>query len=335
MRRTQSGSSCGHRTWIAILAIALFGAALVPPAQAAGALARARQEGKLVLGYRTDAQPFSYRDESGNAAGYSVELCKHVAAAVKAEPGVSTLALEWVPVTAEGRFRDVQQGRVDLLCEADSVTLTRRQQASFSIPVYLGGIGVMLRADASYRLWQVLASGEAASPWLLWRGSPAQILVQQTFSVVAGTTSESWLQERRATMNIPAKVVPVDTYDAGIDRLLARKSDVFFGERAILLKAAARNPAARDLFVLDRLYTHEPLTLGLARGDDDFRLVVDGTLSRLFRSAEFRALYARWFGAPDESTLEFFRRSALPGSRDAKPRLPARIQRDTEDCIHR
>src|SRR4249919_1152905 len=101
MKRTQSGSSCGHRTWTAILAIALFGAALVPPAQAAGALARARQEGKLVLGYRTDAQPFSYRDESGNAAGYSVELCKHVAAAVKAEPGVSTLALEWVPVTAE------------------------------------------------------------------------------------------------------------------------------------------------------------------------------------------------------------------------------------------
>ncbi len=100
----------------------------------------------------------------------------------------------------------------------------------------------MLRADASYRLWQVLASGEAASPYLLWRGSPAQILVQQTFSVVAGTTSERWLQERRATMNIPAKVVPVDTYDAGIDRLLARKSDVFFGERAILLKAAARTP---------------------------------------------------------------------------------------------
>ncbi len=55
-----------------------------------------------------------------------------------------------------------------------------------------------------------------------------------------------------------------------------------------------------------------PLTLGLARGDDDFRLVVDRTLSRLFRSAEFRALYARWFGEPDESTLEFFRRSALP-----------------------
>jgi len=40
--------------------------------------------------------------------------------------------------------------------------------------------------------------------------------------------------------------------------------------------------------------------------------VVDRTLSRLFASAEFRALYARWFGAPDDGTLEFFRRNALP-----------------------
>jgi putrescine:ornithine antiporter len=271
--------------------------------------ARQRQAHAGVSGRRL---AFSYRDESGNATGYSVELCKRIAEAVKAEPGVSTLAVEWVLVTAEGRFRDVQQGRVDLLCEADSVTLTRRQAASFSIPVFPGGIGVMLRADSPYRLRQVLKKGEAAGRPLLWRASPAEILVQQTFSAVAGTTSEVWLKEQRETLNIPAKIVPVDTYEAGIQRLLERKTDVFFGERTILLKAAARSQAARDLLVLDRLFTHEPLTLGLARGDDDFRLVVDRTLSRLFRSAEFRAVYARWFGEPDASVLDFFQRNALP-----------------------
>jgi ABC-type amino acid transport substrate-binding protein len=205
----------------------------------------------------------------------------------------------------------VQQGRVDLLCEADSVTLTRRQAVSFSIPIFPGGIGVMVRADSSYRLRRILTKGEAAGRSLLWRASPAEILVQQTFSAVANTTSESWLQEQRETLNIPARIVPVATYDAGIQRLLERKSDVFFGERAILLDAAAHSPAGRDLIVLDRL-THEPLSLGLARGDDDFRLIVDRTLSRLFRSAEFEAVYARWFGEPDESALEFFRLNALP-----------------------
>lgn len=312
MKQKLSGSSFGLRVWMAIIAVSFLGAAVVPPAQAAGKLARARQAGKLVLGYRTDARPFSYRDESGGAAGYSVELCKRIAAAVKAEPGVSTLSVEWVPVTTEGRFRDLQQGRVDLLCEADSVTLTRRQQASFSMPVFPGGIGVMVRDDSSHRLRQVLAKGEGAGPGLLWRASPAQVLVQQTFSAVAGTTAETWLHERRETLNIPATIVPVDTYDAGIDQLLARKSDVFFGERSVLLKVAARSPAARELIVLDRLYTHESLALGLPRDDDEFRLVADRTLSRLFASAEFPALYARWFGEPSAGTLEFFRRNALP-----------------------
>jgi putrescine:ornithine antiporter len=313
MKRRQSGSRFGRRVWIAILTVGFVAAAVVPPAQAASALSRARQEGKLMLGYRVDAQPFSYRDESGSAAGYSVELCKRIAEAVKAEPGVSVLSVEWVPVTVERRFHDVQQGRVDLLCEADSVTLTRRQTASFSIPVFPGGIGVMLRADSPYRLRQVLNRGEATTGRsLLWRASPAEVLVQQTFSAVAGTTGESWLKERRETLNIPAQIVPVETYEAGIQRLLERKTDVFFGERTILLRMAARSPAARDLIVLDRLFTHEPLTLGLARGDEDFRLLVDRTLSRLFRSADFRALYARWFGEPDASVLDFFQRSALP-----------------------
>ena len=34
---------------------------------AAGTLDRVTQAGKITLGYRTDARPFSYRDESGNA----------------------------------------------------------------------------------------------------------------------------------------------------------------------------------------------------------------------------------------------------------------------------
>jgi ABC-type amino acid transport substrate-binding protein len=311
MQRTGLGSTRAQRGWIATVAVALVAAALLPPAQAAGTLERARQAGKLTLGYRGDARPFSYRDESGNAAGYSVELCKMIAEAVKAEARVAALAVEWVPVTIEGRFGDVQQGKVDLLCGADTVTLGRRREISFSIPVFPGGIGAMLRADSSFRLRQILTKGEAARV-PLWRASPAQILVQQTFSVVTGTTSESWLQERRETLNIPARVAPVDAYEAGIQRLLERKSDVFFGDRAILLDAAKRSAAARDLIVLDRHFTHEPLALGLARGDDDFRLLVDRTLSRLFRSKEFVDLYGKWFGELDESALAFFRLSALP-----------------------
>jgi ABC-type amino acid transport substrate-binding protein len=64
--------------------------------------------------------------------------------------------------------------------------------------------------------------------------------------------------------------------------------------------------------VLDRLFAYEPLALALQRGDEDFRLLVDRTLSELYRSGEIGNLYASWFGEPDENALTFFRLSTLP-----------------------
>jgi hypothetical protein len=50
----------------------------------------------------------------------------------------------------------------------------------------------------------------------------------------------------------------------------------------------------------------------LTRGDEDFRLFVDKTLSQLFLSTDFHTLYVKWFGQPDESAIMFFRLSSLP-----------------------
>src|SRR5215469_5144765 len=48
-----------------------------------GTLDQIKKSGEIRLGYRTDAPPLSFNDTAGQAAGYSVELCKRIAAAVK------------------------------------------------------------------------------------------------------------------------------------------------------------------------------------------------------------------------------------------------------------
>jgi polar amino acid transport system substrate-binding protein len=314
MQSAQPESS-RYRALIATLGIAVLATSLLPfayaaPAAAAGTLDRIRQAGKIELGFRADARPFSYKDESGKAAGYSIALCEKIADDVKAELALPALTVEWVPVTLEDRFQAVQQGKVDLLCGADTATLTRRKDVSFSIPIFPSGIGAILRADAPVQLRDVLAGRPSSGP--IWRGSPARILEKKTFSVVTGTTSAIWLANQFDKFQIDGTVAPVDSYQAGIQRVLDRSSDVFFGDRPILYDAAGASSSAADLVVLDRLFTYEPLALALERGDEDFRLVVDRSLSRLFKSGGFKDVYVKWFGEPDDSAAIFFGLSALP-----------------------
>jgi polar amino acid transport system substrate-binding protein len=294
----------------ASLATALLLVLAAAPARG-GTLDRLREGGALKIGYVADARPFSYRDESGRAAGYSIALCGKVVDALKAEVGRGDVAVEYVAVAPDDRIPAVKAGRVDLLCAEATVTLARRRDVSFSIPIFPSGVGALLRTDAPSRLREVLA-GRAAPQRPLWRGSSVPALEQRNFTAVAGTTGESWLRERKDTLKIASEVAPSASYDAGIERVLTRESDVFFADRPILLDAAKRSPSADDLLVLDRLFTYEPLGLALARDDEDFRLLVDRTLSELYRSGEIGNLYTSYFGEPDESALTFFRLSALP-----------------------
>jgi putrescine:ornithine antiporter len=240
-----------------------------------------------------------------------VALCQAVVAALKDRLALAELGVDWVPLGTEGRFRAVQRGQVDLLCGADSVTLGRRQEVSFSIPIFAGGIGAAVRRDAPARLKEVLG-GQSAAYRPSWRASAGQLLQTQVFSVVSNTTASTWLANKLDEIQVSAEMVPVSDYAAGIRRLLERRANVLFGDRAILLDAVAHGTAPGDLMVLDRQFTYEPLALVLPRGDEDLRLVVDRALSRIYASGEIGGLYATWLGEPDEKALSFFRANILP-----------------------
>jgi ABC-type amino acid transport substrate-binding protein len=313
MQRTRLNPRYGYRVRVAKLSMALFATvvfqfAIAVPAPAA-TLDRVRQGGKLTLGYRADAQPFSYRDDSGNADGYAVGICKGVAEQLKSDSGLSGLTVEWVPVSVEDQFRAVQEGKVDLLCGA-AETLTSRKEVDFSLPIFPGGIGALVRANAPLGLREVLSGRPPSGP--LWRGRPAQILEKQTFSVMTGTPSEKWLSDRLDTLQVNAAVVPVRSYEEGIQHVLDGASSVFFADRSILLDTVRRSPSGSSLTVLDRQFTYAPLALALERGDPDFRLSVDRALSHYFGSEDFRGLYVKWFGEPDANVDTFFKFSTLP-----------------------
>jgi ABC-type amino acid transport substrate-binding protein len=248
----------------------------------------------------------SYRDPAGNAAGYSVALCRKIADELKSELGLQNLGVEWVPLSPATGLPSVQQGKVDLLCGSDSASLTNREKVSFSLPIFPGGISALLRTDAPRALQNALE--ERPVPYKpIWRASPFSPLQHRTLSVVAGTPAVDWAKERASKLKLIAKLDMVASYDAGVAKVVSGESDVLFGDRAMLLALAKRSKDTSKLRVLARHYTYEPLSLALARNNDDFRLLVDRALVRIYASPKFGEGYTAAFGAVDADTIEYFR----------------------------
>jgi polar amino acid transport system substrate-binding protein len=267
-------------------------------------LDRIEETGQIRLGYVTDGRPFTYRNEAGDPAGYAVDLCLYIAEQVGARLGTSNLSMEWIPLAADARIREVQAGGVDLMCVPAVPTLARREEVSFSIPVFRGGNRAIIRRDTSESLRTALEGTPSTEP--VWRGSPAAKVLQGTsFAVVDGSTTEDWLAARRAMFQVDAEIIEVQDYASGLQLLLDHRVSVFFGDRALALGAMSE-AAHERLVILDRHFTQEPYALPLARGDEDLRLLVDAALSQLYASDAFGELYAKSYREFSDDTREFF-----------------------------
>ena len=292
----------------AMAVVAVLALSAVPPS-AAQTLERIAATGGMKVGVREDARPFSFVDAAGAASGYTVALCRILAEDVKGQLGLAELSIEYLPLSTEERFRAVAEGQVDILCGASTVTLERRKAVAFSIPVFHTGIGTVMRADAPAFLRDTLSKRR---PTLPARVALLQAFVDRSFGARANTTTETWLRDTVQTLASNAEVVTLDSHDDGLRRVLSGELDAYFADRAILLGlvAASDDPAAFEVGA--RSYTHEPYALAMAKGDEDFRLLVDRSLSRLYSSGEIAPIFKRYFGRLSRSTLQLFVMTAIP-----------------------
>jgi len=257
----------------ALLAILALPAAVAPAA--AETLAEIAERGSIRIGVRTDATAFSFTDQLGEPAGYTVQLCRAVAADLRQQLGLETLSVEYVEVTTEDRFAAITEGRIDLLCGATTVTLARRALVDFSSPTFVTGMGVLYRTD-----------GPASFAELAGR----------TIGLRQGTTTADVLERELTAAGLAATYRAVDSHQAGVAALKAGAIDAYFADRAILVFLALADPDRADLEIGQRLFSHEPYALAMKLGDSAFRLAVDTALSRIFRSAAIERIYAASFG---------------------------------------
>jgi ABC-type amino acid transport substrate-binding protein len=273
--------------------LALIAALLLQATDAAAAtLDRVRERGVFTLAYRVDAKPYSYLNERGEPAGFIVDLCREVAAAVRQTVGAE-VRISYVAVTAGDRFDAVRDGSADILCDPTTVTLARREMVDFSIPTYLDGAGVISRDARPVARFEDLKG--------------------KRVGVLAGTTTERVLRSSLADLGIEAAVTAVRDHRQGIDLLAADGIDAYFGDRAILV-AFLEQRALPGFRIAPQYFSLETYGIALPRDDSAFRLLIDRTLARLYRSGKVRALLTKAFGRQkqDEMLDTLFAIHALP-----------------------
>lgn len=288
----RSAARPGRIAALVLAACTLFACTLAGAAEA-GTLERIRDTGSIRLAVRDDAPPFSAKGSGTEPVGYSVDLCREVAAGVKQQLGLAKLDIRYVTVTAADRLAAISQGRADLLCEATTATLSRRETVDFSIPTFLSGAGLLIRQD-SPRTFAALAGHK--------------------IGVLGGTTTESALRNSLEDHGMTADVVLVKSHPEGIHALKDHTVDAYFADRTILL-FMLRDETPGTLLLADEYLTLEPYALALPHGDEDFRLAVDRALSALYRSHRIDSVFAATFGGaakPSALMAALFVVSSLP-----------------------
>ena len=240
-------------------------------------LKRINDSAEINLGYRKDQTPMSFDQGSNKPAGYSVELCNRIAAAVKKKLGRSDIRVNYVPVTAESRFGAIQSGKIDILCGATTKTLSRSEIVGFTQLTFVTGGAFLSRKDAVVESVKGLEGKKVA--------------------VVSNTTTIKSLNSAVDRLAINVEVVPVGSTSEGMVMLDREQVDAFAADQVVLIGQVISR-GGRKLYALSsELFSFEPFALAVPRGDADFQLVADRVLSRLNRSGEIIEIYKKWFGS--------------------------------------
>jgi len=269
-----SSSRLARRALVLVL-LAVPGTSLL----AQGTLERIAERGEFRIGYRTDARPLSF-EQDGQPAGYSVDFCRRIAAAVREHLGLNNMQVTFVPVAIEDRVGAVVNGDIDIECGATTVTLGRQEQVDFTLMTFVTG-GTILSMGSN-------------------RVANLADLSGRRVAVIEGTTSAAALRAHLTENLIDAEVVVVSSRGEGMAQLRDGEVDGFASDQIVLMGEAMasveQDPDISYSFA-DELYSFEPYALMVRRNDADFRLVANRAIARLLRGGQYAQLYQQWIGS--------------------------------------
>ncbi|MCP4302603.1 MAG: amino acid ABC transporter substrate-binding protein [Gammaproteobacteria bacterium] len=263
-------------------AILLLAALLILPSsnllalESEGTLEKIARTGEFLIGYRTDSSPLSYENADGQPSGYSVDLCRRVAAGVKAFFGEKDIETKFVRITSDERISAVVNGKIDIECGSTTITLSRQEKVDFSLPTFVTGGSALSLASSGIQSMSDLSGKKVG--------------------VAKDTTTVEQLQNHLQQNLIDAEIVIVDDRNEGMKRLNRGDIDALASDQIVLIGQVieALNPKRYSL--VSEVFSYEPYGFVVRRNDADFRLVVNKAIAQLYRSGQHAEIFYKWIG---------------------------------------
>ena len=228
-------------------------------------LKQVKARGKLVCGVNSQLPGFGYVDPTGKYAGFDIDYCRALTAAIFADPE----EVEFRPLNAQQRFTALQSGEVDVLIRNTTWTLSRDTDlgANFVAPTFYDGQGMMVRKNDGISSLEGLAGG--------------------TICVQAGTTTELNLADQMSARGIKYTPVVLETADAVFGAYEQGRCDAVTTDKASLFSRRGVLAKPADHKILDVTMSKEPLGPMVRHGDDQWLDIVQWTVFATFAAEEY------------------------------------------------
>jgi glutamate/aspartate transport system substrate-binding protein len=243
-----------------------------------GTLRKVKETGTFTIGHRESSLPLSYLGESLQPIGFSIELCKHVADAMRAKLGMPDLTIKYNSVTSANRIPLVANGTVDIECGSTANMTARQKQVGFSYTVFVPQFRWIARAKSDI--------------------NTADDLRGKTVVVTAGTNTALFVNKMNSDDKLGMTVVQGKDHAESFLLVETGRASAWMEDDVLIAGFRANAKVPADFKLLDKSYPSDPYALMLRKDDPQFKTLVDDTLAKLMRSGEFEKLYVRWFESP-------------------------------------
>jgi polar amino acid transport system substrate-binding protein len=257
---------------LVILALAACGGSRVG-APIYDTLQQVKAANVLRVGVKADTPPFGFK-RGGELAGFDIDL----AYALAQELGIKDVA--FVTVTSADRIQKLNAGEVDCLIASMTITRAREHEVDFTIPYFMDGQALLVKADAPIRSYQDLAGRKVGA--------------------VRGSTSASNMQQ----VAPDCQVVQLGGFPDLLKALDAGSVDAITSD-SLILTALMRNSGKADAYRIagDRFST-EPYGIALRQNQSPWRDAVNEAVQKLWENGRWQLIYDTWFGPRSKYATE-------------------------------